>query len=174
MNEFKWNKEIEELEINKINLKIKDVEGYLVKKSSLSYNLKWYHGRTSLSGKCKRSGLKYKCFYDRPDNVICVFTECPSSYQDNPLENDLNECVIVTIYRSQPDFMTSSLAQFYRDNYISDSISSWDEFGCYTTDSKVYNKITIVIAIAKLRPNTQIKIAPPKERKRICLFDSFI
>lgn len=174
MNEYKWNKEIDELEINKINLKINNVEGYLVKINSLSSNLIWYRSRTSLSGKCKRSGLKYKCFYDRPDNVICVFTECPSSYRYNPLEVDLNECIIVTIYRSQPDFMTSSLAQFYRDNYIRDSISSWDEFGGFTTDSEVYNRISIVIAISKLRPNKLIKIVPPKERKLICLFDSFI
>jgi hypothetical protein len=68
--------------------------------------------------------------------------------------------------------MTSNLAAYYREYYIENAVSSWDEFGCFTTDSKSYNNFPIVRAISKLRPNKEIRYALPKKRK--CLFDNFL
>jgi hypothetical protein len=166
------NVEIAELEQNKINVKIKRVEGYVVKKSSLSFYLKWYYDRRSRSAKCKKSGLNYEYFIHKPDNACFVFTECPSYYCDNGLEIELEDCIIITIYESQPDFMTSNLAAYYREYYIENAVSSWDEFGCFTTDSKSYNNFPIVRAISRLRPNKEIRYELPKKGK--CLFDNFL
>lgn len=81
----------------------------------------------------------------------------------------MEDCVIITIYESQPDFMTSALAAFYREHYIEKAVSRWNEFGCFTTDSKSYNNISIVRGISKLRPNKEIRYELPTPRK--CLFD---
>lgn len=162
------NSEIAELEKNKINLKIKNVEGYIVKKNSLSFNLKWYYDRRSKSIVCKKSGLKYAYFINVPENACFIFTECPLYYEDSQLEMELkDECIIVTIYESPEDFMASSLAEFYRQFYNDNAVYSWDEFGYYRTESKRYNRISLVNAISKLRPNKQIRRKPPKERKGI-------
>jgi hypothetical protein len=67
--------------------------------------------------------------------------------------------------------MSSSLAEFLRRFYNDNALFSWDKFGYYRTESTAYNRISIVIAISKLRPNKQIMRNPPKERKRICLWD---
>ncbi|TDE45882.1 hypothetical protein E0I26_04125 [Flavobacterium rhamnosiphilum] len=163
------NSEIAELEKNRINLKIKNVEGYIVKKSSLSSNLEWYYERRSKSKECKKSGLNYAYFINVPENACFIFTECPLYCEDNQLDMELEEgCIIVTIYESPEDFMASSLAEFYRQIYNENAVYSWDEFGYYRTKSKHYNIIPIVVAISKLRPNKQIRREPPKERKGIC------
>lgn len=161
--------EIANLQKNNINLEIRNVKGYLVKKSSFSSNLQWYHDRaTKILYKCNRSGLKFRYFIYVPDNALFVFTECPLHYDDNQLEMEMKEgCIIVTIYESPEDFMASSLAEFYRQHYNENGVCSWDEFGYFRTECKRYNKIPIVNAISKLRPNKQIKREPPKERKGI-------
>lgn len=156
--------EIANLQKNNIKLKIPRVEGYLVKKSSFSSNLKWFYSRRIKTlYQCKKSGLNYQYFNLKSNNACYVFTECRFDFNDSEQEMELKEgSIIVTIYESPEDFMASSLAAYYRRYYTDNALCSWDEFGYFRTDSKSYNSKGIVKAISKLRPNIKNKRASPK------------
>lgn len=153
--------EIAHLSQNQINLKIAKVDGYLIRKDKLSWRLQnYYSRRNELIRVCVRSGLNYGFFYERTESVLYVFTHCPPFV----LPGQSGDYIIVTIYEWPEDFMASELAAYYRRTRCNNATNSWNEFGYFTTTSKEYNKLPIVIAVAKLRPNQNRKRSVPIDR----------
>jgi hypothetical protein len=101
--------------------------------------------------------LKYDFFLDKINNCCILFTEClVEDYEDN-FEVDLKEdYIVVKIYKSPEEFMAGSLASHFRDLYVGDELSKWDEFGYYTNNCVQYNEISIVKAISELKPSKKI------------------
>lgn len=80
-----------------------------------------------------------------------------------PQEAIVKDYIIVTVFESPEDFMTSPLAFFYRDKKIGASdTSKWDAFGYFTTNSNRYNRIPLVAATNKLIRNKETKRNPPQ------------
>jgi hypothetical protein len=161
--------EIANLQKNNINLKIPKVEGYLVKKSSFSSDLQWFYDcRKKTTYQCEKTGLNYQYYIHVPDNACYVFMECRFDFNDSQDEIKLKTgSIIVTVYVSAEDFMACSLAKFYRIYHHGNALCSWDRFGYFTTASKSYNRINIVNAISKLRPNKKIERVAPKGEKGV-------
>lgn len=165
MYEEMISNEIALLKKNSINIKVKNVEGFVVRLDSLSFCMHNYYERSvKLKTKCMRSGLNYSYFMHPQGNACCVFTECPVGYSYELLYGkSLKDCIIVQIYQSPEDFMASPLAYFYRNKKVGkEHTSNWDEFGYFTTTSNRYNRIPLVAATNRLRKNKVTKRDQPQ------------
>ncbi|PXY45233.1 hypothetical protein [Flavobacterium hydrophilum] len=158
------SEEIAILEKNSINIEIKNIEGFVVKRNSMTDGMMELYGRSKkIITKCIRSGLHYRFFAYPKGSKCCVFTEFPVNYRHKlPKGAASGDYVIVTIYPSPENFMASPLAFFYRDKKVGAADKSkWDEFGYFETSSSRYNLIPIVAATNKLCRNKLIKRNPP-------------
>ncbi|OCB75539.1 hypothetical protein B0A79_23790 [Flavobacterium piscis] len=153
------------LEKNSINIKIKKIEGYVVKRDIIiDEMMHFYRMSRPLKTKCMRSGLHYRFFAYPNGSICCIFTKFPEKDMYKlPQGANVKDYIIVTIFESPEDFMASPLAFFYRDKKVgTEYVSSWDEFGYYTTNSYNYNRIPLVAATNKLVRNKEIKRNPPQ------------
>lgn len=158
------SEEIAILEKNRIDIEIRNIEGFVVRVDSLSDGMEELHRRSKpLKTKCMRSGLYYRYFAYPKGSKCCVFTEFPANYKHKlPKGADSGDYLIVTIYPSPEDFMASPLAHFYRQRKVgTEHTSNWDKFGYFTTDSYNYNRIPLVAATNKLVRNKVTKRNPP-------------
>jgi len=158
------SEEISILKNNSIDIKIPNIEGFVVKEDSMSAGMLELYGRSKpLKTKCIRSGLHYSFFAYPKGSKCCVFTKFPANYKHRlPKGAAFSDYIIVTVYKSPEDFMASPLAQFYRDKKVGAAeTSKWDEFGYFETISSAYNLIPIVAATNKLCRNKLIKRNPP-------------
>lgn len=159
--------EIAHLSENQINLKVPKVDGYLIKKNKLSWQLENYYQRSKKLKKiCPRSGLNYCYFFESTESVLYVFTNCPPFL----LPGDSRNFIIITVYEWPEDFMASKLAAYYRNKYCyGDPTNSWDSYGYFVTKCSKYNNVPIVNAISKLRRNQTMKRSAPIDRIKIGL-----
>ncbi|MEN2400624.1 hypothetical protein GKZ90_0012605 [Flavobacterium sp. MC2016-06] len=156
--------EIATLKKNSINIEIQNIEGFVVKLDSLSYNMNHYYTMSKvLKTNCMRSGLHYRYFAYPKGNVCCIFTKLPSKFNHKlPTGTTSKDYIIVTFYETPEDFMASPLAHFYRQRKVgTEHTSNWDKFGYFTTDSYNYNRIPLVAATNKLCKNKVTKRNPP-------------
>lgn len=159
------SEEIAILEKNSINIKIENIEGFVVKLDSLSFGMNHcYKMSKELKTKCMRSGLNYRYFAYPQGSRCCIFTVFPAKYNHKlPKGTTSEDYKIVTVYESPEDFMASALAHFYRDKKVgATDTSKWDEFGYFTTNSIRYNRIPLVAATNRLSRNKVTKRDPPQ------------
>jgi len=160
--------EIINLQKNKIDLKIKNVEGYLIKRSSFSCDLDTFYGRLSKPKICPRSNLIFRYYYCPSQRALYVFTNLTDSNFDFENQHLATNSFVVNIYTSKQDFNYSDLGKYYRF-YCNEGCKSysWDEFGNFETDSPEYNSRPLVLAIKELDSDT-IYRDPGQMRK--CIF----
>lgn len=159
------SEEIEILKRNSINIKIKNIEGFVVKRDSMTDEMMHFYKMSKpLKTKCMRSGLHYRFFAYPKGSICCIFTKFPEKDMHKlPQGASVKDYIIVTVFESPEDFMASALAFFYRDKKIgATNTSKWDEFGYFTTNSIRYNLIPLVAATNKLIRNKAIKRDPPQ------------
>jgi hypothetical protein len=157
--------EIATLKNSSVNIKIQNIEGFVVKSDSLSYGMQHcYNMSKILKTPCMRSGFYYRYFAYPKGIICCIFTEFPAKYKHAlPKGAIFEDYIIVTVYESPEDFMASLLAHFYRKEKVkTEHTSNWDKFGYFTTDSYNYNRIPLVAATNKLTRNKVTKRNPPQ------------
>jgi hypothetical protein len=156
--------EIAILKRNSINIKIENIEGFVIKFDSMTSDMMDLYERSAeIETPCIRSGLNYRFFAYPKGSKCCVFTEFPANYKLKlPKGAAYGDYIIVTIYESPEDFMASPLAHFYREKKVGTAdTKKWDEFGYFETSSSRYNLIPIVAATNKLCTNKVTKRDPP-------------